>query len=55
MNYHYLYKSSYEREDRFLFFILQMEFSVIETLILIMEGRFSLVLISQILQAEQNN
>ena len=32
-----------------------MEFSVIETFILKMEGRFSLVFIPQILLAQQNN
>ena len=34
---------------------LQMEFSVIETFVLIIEERFSLVLIPQMLQAQKNS
>ena len=52
LNYHYLYKCTKEKNVSFFSLVnLQMEFSVIETFILIMEGRFSLVLIPQILLA----
>ena len=55
LNYHYCYKRTKEKNVSFSSLVnLQMEFSVIETFILIMEGRFSLVLIRQILLAQHN-
>ena len=44
LNYHYLYKFTKEKNVSFSSLVnLQMEFAVIETFILIMEERFSLV------------
>ena len=56
LNYHYLYKCTKEKNVSFSSLVnLPMEFSVIETFILIMEGRFSLVVFPQILLAQQKD